>query len=160
MSTETEAILDTFREMLSGPTGDGQNKRRAGTKVLWTIDPEHGEKMLRHLGRWWNGETADPDSGCHPLVHVAWRALAVAWQETHDADEIPGQTFWQEMAPALPPTPLYFNHDPRPLPRVIDRAPCATKALADREPLPTDGPDYHEEHAAWERRQPASWDVV
>jgi hypothetical protein len=25
-------------------------------------------------------------------------------------------------------------------------------AFIDREPLPTDGPDYHEEHAAWVRR--------
>ena len=25
----------------------------------------------------------------------------------------------------------------------------------DREPQPEDGPDYHQDHAAWERRQPS-----
>jgi hypothetical protein len=103
MSAETDHILDTFRALLAVPTGDGKNKRDAGTKVHWTIDQTHKDAMLRHLGRWWNGEREDADSGAHPLVHLAWRALAVAWQETNElpADfEIPGQQSFDEFAGA------------------------------------------------------------
>lgn len=134
MSAETDEILRIFGEMLSIPTGDGKNKRDAGTKVHWTIDPGHKDAMLRHLGRWWNGEKADADSGAHPLVHLAWRALAVAYQETHT--EVPGQdAFWQDILDVGIVKPqqgaaVYFNHDPRPMPRTIDRAPCATKRNA------------------------------
>lgn len=99
MSVETEEILDTFRAMLAAPTGDGKTKRAAGLKVHWTIDTTHEDAMLRHLGRWWNGEKVDRDSGAHPLVHLAWRALAVAYQETHRATrpEMPGQIdLWNE----------------------------------------------------------------
>lgn len=97
MSAETDEILRIFTDMLRGPTGDGKAKRDAGMKVHWTIDNTHEGAMLRHLGRYWNGERKDADSGGHPLVHLAWRALAVAWQEMH-AGEIPGQAqFWKDV---------------------------------------------------------------
>lgn len=79
---EQEEVLRTFLGMLEAPTRDGARKRRAG-KPHWTRDGGHIAAMYRHLRRWENGELEDPDSGAHPLVHVAWRALAVAWQETH-----------------------------------------------------------------------------
>jgi hypothetical protein len=79
--TEPEEILHEFTKMLQAPTGDGQLKRRDG-KPFWKIDTDHEEAMLRHLHRWDRGELVDEDSGAHPLVHVAWRALALAFQET------------------------------------------------------------------------------
>lgn len=86
MSAETDHIIATFSDMLRGPTGDGKAKREAGVKEHWQVDRSHADAMLRHLGRWWNGEQSDIDSGCHPLVHVAWRALAVAWAEMAELD--------------------------------------------------------------------------
>lgn len=84
-SAEQNEILGTFLDLLEGATADGAGKRASGQKVLWKIDPGHEAAMLRHLARWsQEGETADADSGCHPLVHVAWRALAIAWQELDD----------------------------------------------------------------------------
>lgn len=44
--------------------------------------------MFSHLSHWKHGELVDPDSLAHPLVHLAWRALAIAWQETHATDKI------------------------------------------------------------------------
>jgi hypothetical protein len=80
---EQDEILREFLTLLMGPTKDGARKRAAGRKPHWKVDHSHIEAMYRHLRRWETGETEDPDSGCHPLVHAAWRCLAVAWQETH-----------------------------------------------------------------------------
>ncbi len=32
--------------------------------------------------KWKQGELHDKDSGAHPLVHAAWRCLAIACSET------------------------------------------------------------------------------
>lgn len=69
--------------MLRGPTGDGSKKRRAGAKPPWWRDDSHEAAIFSHLNKWKHGEKRDPDSGQHPLVHMAWRALAIAYQETH-----------------------------------------------------------------------------
>jgi hypothetical protein len=69
--------------MLKGPTTDGGVKRASGEKPSWKEDPTHEEAMRRHLHRYDIGDLEDRDSGVHPLIHVAWRALAQAWQETH-----------------------------------------------------------------------------
>lgn len=82
MSAEQQEILDTFRAMLEAATADGGRKREAGEKVLWKIDPDHTKGLFSHLRKWVEGEEVDADSGSHPLVHLAWRALAIAWQET------------------------------------------------------------------------------
>lgn len=79
---EASEILSEFAKLLAGPTNDGQEKRRHG-KPLWKVDSSHLDAMHRHLHRYDMGERVDEHSGSHPLVHVAWRALAVAWQETH-----------------------------------------------------------------------------
>jgi hypothetical protein len=81
---EPEEILDTFRGMLAAATGDGAKKRAAGEKVSWKVDPGHEAALFSHLNKWKHGELVDKDSGAHPLVHLAWRALAIAWQESHD----------------------------------------------------------------------------
>jgi hypothetical protein len=81
VTDEAVEIIDEFTNLLLGPTGDGQVKRGRG-KPFWKVDPGHADAMLRHLHRWDRGEKTDPDSGSHPLVHVAWRALAIAYQET------------------------------------------------------------------------------
>lgn len=78
---EQDVILETFCQMLKRPTADGGRKRELGDKEPWTTDPGHEAAMFRHLDRWSKGERRDPDSGAHPLIHVAWRALALAWQE-------------------------------------------------------------------------------
>jgi hypothetical protein len=77
---EQTFILEAFLDLLAGPTLDGGRKRELGTKVPWTEDPDHEEAMYRHLRRFEDGELEDEDSGADPLVHVAWRALALAYQ--------------------------------------------------------------------------------
>jgi len=85
MNAEQTEIIGAFAHLLRGPTADGGEKRerKENPKPLWKVDPDHKDAMYRHLKRWEAGESVDPDSGSHPLVHVAWRALAIAWQETH-----------------------------------------------------------------------------
>ncbi len=81
-ASEQDAILATFSEMLSAVTRDGGRKRAAGKKLPWWRDLSHEAAIFSHLNRWKHYEKADPDSGVHPLVHLAWRALAIAYQET------------------------------------------------------------------------------
>jgi hypothetical protein len=88
-TSEQNEVLGIFMQMLAGPTGDGGNKRAAGTKVSWKIDPSHKAKGLGHLVRWLCGEKFDKDSGWHPLQHVAWRFLAIAYQEMAAAGNLP-----------------------------------------------------------------------
>jgi hypothetical protein len=83
MAPEAEEILDLFREMLAAPTGDGANKRAAGTKPHWKVDTSHEAAIFSHLAKWKKGHVIDECSGAHALTHLAWRALALAYQETH-----------------------------------------------------------------------------
>lgn len=69
--------------MLSACTKDGGNKRKAGEKVDWRIDKDHRRGFYSHLYKYERGDREDEDSGAHPLVHAAWRLLAIAYQETH-----------------------------------------------------------------------------
>lgn len=80
-----------FSDMLHQATKDGGIKRRSGEKVDWKVDKTHEPAIFSHLNKWKHGELVDADSGQHPLVHLAWRALAIAYQETHsepDYDDI------------------------------------------------------------------------
>lgn len=90
-TSEQNEILGTFLSLLEGPTGDGGAKRGRGEKVSWKIDPGHKDAGARHLRAWLEGEPVDPDSGCHPLTHLAWRALAIAWQEMNDLGLLPNE---------------------------------------------------------------------
>lgn len=81
-TAEREDVLNRFREELAKATGDGSKKRQSGTKPPWYRDPSHEGAIFSHLTRWKRGEMVDPDSGAHPLVHAAWRCLAIACQET------------------------------------------------------------------------------
>ena len=47
----------------------------------WKVDRGHLAAFHRHVARALNKEGPDPDSGSNPWVHVAWRALALAYQE-------------------------------------------------------------------------------
>ncbi len=85
-AAEQDELLEIFLEMLRAPTKDGGRKRALDGKPNWKVDPTHIEAMYRHLRRFEQGEVADSDSGAHPLVHVAWRALAAAWQEIEEMD--------------------------------------------------------------------------
>lgn len=80
---EQRELLQIFVTLLSEVSKDGGKKRAAGTKPSWKYDGSHEAAIFSHLNKWKHGELNDPDSGVHPLVHMAWRALAIAWQETH-----------------------------------------------------------------------------
>jgi len=80
---ERYLIHSTFLKMLDAATGDGSIKRQRGEKPPWWRDPDHEKAIFSHLNKWKRGEKVDPTSGAHPLVHLAWRALAIAHQETH-----------------------------------------------------------------------------
>ena len=85
--TEVEDVLARFMVELRKPTGDGAQKRSRNEKPPWYLDKTHEGALYSHLMKWKRGETVDPDSGAHPLVHAAWRLLAIACQETGN---IPG----------------------------------------------------------------------
>lgn len=80
---EQAEVLREFGRMLSAASGDGGRKRAAGLKPSWKVDPSHRAAIFSHLNKYEHGERVDRDSGQHPFVHLAWRALAIAWQETH-----------------------------------------------------------------------------
>lgn len=79
---ERQDVLDRFADELSKATGDGSKKRQSGEKPAWYNDPSHEAAIFSHLMKWKKGEKVDPDSGAHPLVHAAWRCLAIALRET------------------------------------------------------------------------------
>jgi hypothetical protein len=79
---ERHDVLYRFFFELQKATGDGSKKRQSGDKPPWYEDDSHEAAIFSHLMKWKKGEVVDPDSGAHPLVHVAWRALAIACVET------------------------------------------------------------------------------
>jgi hypothetical protein len=81
-ASEQDLLLRVFTELLRRVTQDGGNKRARGEKPPWWCDPSHEAAIFSHLSKWKHGERVDKDSGAHPLVHLAWRALAIAQQET------------------------------------------------------------------------------
>lgn len=81
-----EAGKDFLHEacgLLAWPTSEGAKKRTGTERPVWQVDPDHLNAAKRHLQRYLDGETADETSGCHPLVHAAWRLLAVACNEVY-----------------------------------------------------------------------------
>lgn len=83
---EQAEVLREFSAMLAATSRDGGRKRAAGTKPSWKVDKSHRAAIFSHLNKYEHGERVDPDSGQHPFVHLAWRALAIAWQETHQVE--------------------------------------------------------------------------
>lgn len=81
-ASEQDVVLQVFSAMLRSATRDGGAKRAAGLKPPWYKDNSHEAAVFSHLNKWKHGEAFDADSGVHPLVHLAWRALAIAYQET------------------------------------------------------------------------------
>jgi hypothetical protein len=79
---EREDVLGRFYDELAKATGDGSKKRQSGEKPPWYKDGSHEAAIFSHLTKWKRGERVDPDSGAHPLVHAAWRCLAIACQES------------------------------------------------------------------------------
>lgn len=82
-ASEQDVVMDTFVMLLRSATKDGGHKRAAGLKPPWWRDPAHEPAIFSHLSKWKHGELADADSGAHPLVHAAWRCLAIAYQDTY-----------------------------------------------------------------------------
>lgn len=81
-ASERDFILRAFLEQLRKPTKDGSAKRQGGLKPPWYKDGTHEAAIFSHLMKWKKGEKLDPESGAHPLVHAAWRCLAIACIET------------------------------------------------------------------------------
>lgn len=81
-AAEQQVIAKVFAEMLEAATTDGAAKRQRAEKPSWWRDEGHEAAIFSHLNRWKHGELVDPTSKAHPLVHLAWRALALAYQET------------------------------------------------------------------------------
>jgi hypothetical protein len=79
---ERADINARFAQELAKATGDGSKKRQAGTKPRWDVDPAHEPAIFSHIAKWKRGEKIDPHSGAHPLVHAAWRCLAIACRES------------------------------------------------------------------------------
>lgn len=88
--TEQDVLAKVFADMLKSATGDGGVKRARGEKPPWWHDPAHEAAIFSHLNKWKHGEKVDKDSGVHPLVHLAWRALAIAYQETYGQEDPSG----------------------------------------------------------------------
>ena len=82
LADERADVLARFTAELAKATGDGSKKRQAGTKPPWYEDGAHEAAVFSHLMKWKRGELVDPDSGAHPLVHAAWRLLAIACRES------------------------------------------------------------------------------
>jgi len=80
---EQAEVLREFGTMLASVLRDGGKKRAAGLKPSWKVDTSHMPAIYSHLSKYWHGEEKDADSGQHPFVHLACRALMIAWQETH-----------------------------------------------------------------------------
>ena len=81
-ASEQDIVTEVFTAMLRSVTKDGGRKRAAGTKPPWWRDENHRAAIFSHLNKLEHGERMDPDSGAHPYIHLAWRALAIAYQET------------------------------------------------------------------------------
>ena len=90
-SSEQDVIALVFSEMLRSVTKDGGRKRARGEKTPWWRDGAHEAAVFSHLSKWKHGVRTDPDSGVHPLVHLAWRALAIAYQETYGLNDPQGR---------------------------------------------------------------------
>lgn len=84
MTSEQAEVLGYFTEMLVKPTRDGGRKRETAGKPCWKVDKSHEAAIFSHITKWKRGERHDADSGAHPLVHAAWRCLAIAWQEMEE----------------------------------------------------------------------------
>ena len=87
MTKEVSDLTARFLEELQKPSGDGASKRSRNEKPPWYLDESHEAAVFSHITKWKRGELVDPDSGAHPLVHAAWRLLAIACKETGNVPE-------------------------------------------------------------------------
>lgn len=85
---EREDVLRRFAGELVKATGDGSKKRQSGLKPPWHNDASHEAAIFSHLMKWKKGEKVDKDSGAHPLVHAAWRCLAIACRESGNIPDV------------------------------------------------------------------------
>lgn len=94
--TEQDRVIEVFTQLLWKATGDGGKKREAGLKPPWYRDETHERALFSHLYKWKRGDRVDEDSGAHPLVHLAWRALAIAYQQSFGCVDPahPSSPFW------------------------------------------------------------------
>ena len=99
--SEQDVLMDVFADMLRAVTKDGGVKRAKSLKPEWWRDPSHEAAIFSHLSKWKHGEFIDKDSGQHPLVHMAWRALAIAYQETKGLGVDPAHRYTIDDVPVV-----------------------------------------------------------
>ena len=87
---EQDRLLAEFHAMLASVARDGGRKRARGGKPPWWRDNTHLAAIFSHLNAWFHGVRVDEDSGVHPFIHLAFRALAIAWQDMHGRMPPPG----------------------------------------------------------------------
>jgi len=92
---ERTTVNLVMAKMLRACTGDGSSKRQKGIKPAWYDDPTHEAAIFSHMRRWKSGEKRDPDSGAHPMTHVGWRSLAIAYMEINGAGVNPDDGGWK-----------------------------------------------------------------
>lgn len=97
---EQEDALRRFAHELAKVTSDGAGKRRSGVKPPW-YRPQgeagsHEAAVFSHITKWKRGLRVDPESGAHPLVHAAWRLLAIACTESGNK---PRAELWDALDP-------------------------------------------------------------
>lgn len=81
LQAERQEAIDIFVEMIRAVLEDGSGKRAAGEKPSWKVDKAHHAAIFSHLSKYAHGERVDPDSGQSPYVHLAVRALMIAYQD-------------------------------------------------------------------------------
>jgi len=82
MTTECEVLLAVCVRLLREVIDDGGSSGKVNSRAPWWQRAEHEEKLFTHLAEWKRGVVRDGDSHAHPLVHVAARALMLAYQAT------------------------------------------------------------------------------
>ena len=80
-AAERSDVLERFEKELAKVTADGSKKRQSGAKPPWYKDKSHEAAIFSHITKWKRGSVEDSDSGAHPMVHAAWRCLAIACSE-------------------------------------------------------------------------------
>lgn len=81
--SEQTVIAEIFARLLRSATADGAKKLQSGKKVPWWRDEGHLVAIFSHLYKYMRGDRLDEDSGTSPLTHIAWRCLALSYQEIY-----------------------------------------------------------------------------
>lgn len=74
-----EPLMELARVYGWGATKYDDHNWRKGYNWGWSF-----ASLMRHAWEWWAGKRADPESGLHPLAHVAWHCFTLMWYQMED----------------------------------------------------------------------------